>query len=314
MIISKRNFKTQLGNTDLELEAKTGEGLIIKNIMIFDPTLDYITVSISKTTVGYFRVGGVLGSHLFFPLGRAFPTPFATAGGYPNQTTLLDYLSKLGLFTGYPVASGETFLITGAKKTTSIQCVEYEIWEEADINSEMDNGSKSNTYLYVNYGRTPATINVTTDVILNTANNPAEFPDFPFGKIVPAGRNIELHGILASDVMPGTWNPNNRTYTQFLKFMQDKLFLFDSDRQGLLYYSTAGIPHMTLDTVGEGTSVGGNLSDIDVKDPFLFDPPLIFSQGEELTIAWKCGIIGTGTAISLALQEIGLILKMTPVP
>ncbi|MBA7483573.1 hypothetical protein ES707_19088 [subsurface metagenome] len=312
MLISKRNFKTQLGNVDLELEAKTGEGLIIKNIMIFDPTLDYITVSISKTTVGYFRVGGVLGSHLFFPLGRAFPTPFAAAGGYSNQTTLLEYLYKLGLFTGYPVASGETFLITGAKKATSIQCVEYEVWEEADINSGMDNGSKSNTYLYVNYGRTPATINVTTDVILNTANNPAEFPDFPFGKIVPAGRNIELHGILASDVMPGTWNPNNRTYTQFLKFMQDKLFLFDSDRQGLLYYSTAGVPHMTLDTIGEGTSLGGNLSDIDVKNPFRFDPPIIFSQGEELTIAWKCGIVGTGTAISLALQEIGLILKMTP--
>ncbi|GAI73242.1 unnamed protein product, partial [marine sediment metagenome] len=28
-LISKRNFKTQLGNTDLELEAKTGQGLII---------------------------------------------------------------------------------------------------------------------------------------------------------------------------------------------------------------------------------------------------------------------------------------------
>lgn len=313
MLISKRNFKTQLGNTDLELEAKTGEGLMIKNIMIFDPTLDYITVSISKTTVGYFRVGGVLGSHLAFPLGRAFPTPFAVAGGYINQTTLLEYLAKLGLFTGFPVASGETFLITGAKKATSIQCVEYEVWEEADITSEMQNGSKSNTYLYVNYGRTPSTINVITDVILNTANNPAEFPDFPFGNIVPAGRNIELHGILASDVMPGTWNPNNRTYTQFLKFMQDKLFLFDSDRQGLLYYSTAGIPHMTLDTIAEGTSLGGNYSDIDVKYPFLFDPPLIFSQGEELTISWKCGIIGAGTAISLALQEIGLILRMTPV-
>jgi len=312
-IISKRNFKTQLGNTDLELEAKTGEGLVVKNIMIHDPTLDYITVSISKTTVGYFRVGGVLGSHLSFLEGRAFPTPFADAGGYTNQSTLLSFLYNLGLFTGYPVASGESFLITGAKKATSIQCVEYEIWDADDITPEMDNGSKSSTYLYINYGRTPSTINVTTDVILDTSNNPAEFPDFPFGKIVPAGRNIELHGLLASDVMPGTWNPNNRTYTQFLKFMQDKLFLFDSDRHGLLYYSTADVPHMTLDTVAEGTSLGGNLSTIDVKNPFLFDPPLIFSQGEELTIAWKCGIIGSGTAISLALQEIGLILKMTPV-
>ena len=312
MLLSKRNFKTQLGNTDLELEAKTGQGLIVKNIMIFDPTLDYITVSISKTTVGYFRVGGVLGNHLSFHVGRAVPTPFLSTPGNINQTTLLEYLFKLGLFTGYPVASGEKFLITGAKKATSVQCVEFEIWDAADITPETENGSKATSYLYVNYGRSAATINVTTDVILNTANNPAEFPDFPFGKIVPANRNIELHGILASDVMPGTWAPGDRTYTQFLKFMQDKLFLFDEDRQGLLYHSSAGVPHMADPTVAEGTSVGGNYSDIDLKYPFLFDPPFIFPQGEELTIAWKCGKLAAGTAISLALQEVGLILKMTP--
>ncbi len=311
-LISKRNFKTQLGNVDLELEAKTGQGLIIKNVMIHDPLTTYVTFSISKTTVGYFRVGGGLGSHLSFHLGRAFPTTFDTIGGHINQTTLLNYLYNLGLFTGYPVASGEKFLITGAKQDTSIQCVEYEVWDAADIAPEMDNGSKSNTYLYVNYGRTPSTINVTTDVILNTANNPAEFPDFPFTGIVPAGRNIELHGILASDVMPGTWFPANRTYTQFLKFMQDKLFLFDDDRQGLLYHGTGGVPHMADPMVAEGNSLGGNYSDVDLKHPFLFDPPLIFSQGEELTISWKCGVAAAGTAISLELQEIGLILKMTP--
>ncbi|MQY77576.1 MAG: hypothetical protein GH151_00025 [Bacteroidetes bacterium] len=312
-IISKRNFKTQLGNTDLELEAKTGQGLLIKNIMIHDPASNYITVSISKTTVGYFRVGGGLGSHLPFHLGRAYPTSFDTTPGNINQTTLLSYLFNLGLFTGYPIASGEKLLITGAKQVTSKQCVEYEIWDAADITPEMENGSKSTSYLYINYGRSPATINVTTDILLDTANNPAEFPDFPFGNMVPGGRNIELHGILASDVMPGTWAPANRTYTQFLKFMQGKVFLFDEDRQGLLYHGTAGIPHMADPMVAEGTSLGGNYSDVDLKYPLLFDPPLIFPQGQELTIYWKCGRAAAGTAISLELQEIGLILKMTPI-
>ncbi|MQY78102.1 MAG: hypothetical protein GH151_02740 [Bacteroidetes bacterium] len=313
MLISKRNFKTQLGDSDLELEAKTGQGLIIKNIQIFNPADDYVTIGISKTTVGYFRVGGALGSHLPFPIGRAVLAPFEEVSGYVNQTTLLDYLYQRGLFTGYPVGSGETFLITGAKQAGAFQCVEYEIWDGADISPEMENGSKSSSYLYINYGRSPATINVETDVILDTANNPAEFPDFPFGNMVPGGRNIELHGILASDVMPGTWAPGDRTYTKFLKFMQGKVFLFDEDRQGLLYHSTAGVPHMTLPTVAEGTSVGGNYSDVDIKNPFMFDPPLIFPQGQELTIYWKCGILAAGTAISLELQEIGLILKMTPV-
>ncbi|GAI77704.1 unnamed protein product, partial [marine sediment metagenome] len=143
MILSKRNFKTQLGNVDLELEAKTGQGLIIKNIQIFSPLTNYITCSISKTTVGYFRVGGVLGSHLSFHIGSVYEPFFDTFTGRINQTTLLEYLTKLGLFTGYPVASGEKFLITGAKQDGAIQCVEYEIWEAADITPEMENGSKS---------------------------------------------------------------------------------------------------------------------------------------------------------------------------
>ncbi|MBA7607723.1 hypothetical protein ES703_14889 [subsurface metagenome] len=314
MIISKRNFKTVYGNTDLELEAKTGQGLVIKNILIHNPAADYITVAISKTTVGYFRVGGVLGSHLSFHIGSVYKPVFDTFTGRINQTTLLEYLSKLGLFTGYPIASGEKFLITGAKQADAIQTIEYEIWEEADITSEIENGSKSTSFLYINYGRSPAVINVETDVLLDTTNNPKEFPDFPYGNIVPSGRNIELHGILASDVKPQTWFPGDRTYTQFLKFMQGKVFLFDEDRQGLTYYADPGPPPMAPNCVGEGTSLGGNYSDIDMKYPLMFDPPLMFPQGQELTIYWKCGILGAGTAISLALQEIGLILKMTPTP
>jgi hypothetical protein len=311
MLLSKRNFKTQLGDTDLELEAKTGQGLIIKNIMIHEPLLDYITISISKTTVGYFRVGGRLGSHLSFHLGSVIEPVWDTYTGRINQTTLLEYLFKLGLFTGYPVASGEKFLITGAKQDDSIQCVEYEIWEAADITPEMDNGSKSTTFFYVNYGHSGANINVETDVLLDTTSNPKEFPDFPFGKIVPAARNIELHGILATDVLPSSFAPNY-TYTQFLKFMQGKVFLFDEDRQGLPYLSNEPPGPPGRYSIAEGRSVGGNYSNIDLKYPFMFDPPIIFPQGQELTVYWKCAKEGTGCNISTELQEVGLILKMTP--
>ena len=356
-IISKRNFKTQLGDTNLELEAKTGQGLMIKNIMIHDPLTNYVTLSISKTTVGYFRVGGPLGSHLPFPIGRSEhshdwnmgPTSgyqlgmgafLESAGGvenesvnignsfannehprmgalanigHINQKTLLFFLYNLGLFTGYPVASGEKFVITGAKQSTSIQVLEYEIWDEADITPEMENGSKSTSYLYINYGTSSAVLNTEDDRILNVANNPAEFPDFPFANIVPAGRNIELHGILASDVKPSAATDAAYTLTQFLKFMQGKVFLFDEDRQGLLYYAPLDEAPGDMDIIAEGMSLGGNYSDVDLKNPFLFDPPLIFPQGQELTIAWKCAKKGVGSEISTTLQEIGLILKMVPI-
>ncbi len=355
-IISKRNFKTQLGDTDLELEAKTGQSLLIKDIKIYNPASDYITVSISKTTVGYFRVGGVLGSHLPFPIGRSEHShdftmssnewanlvggayaenaggvedddfyvgnavedsvhsriPNLSNIGHINHTTLLTFLFNLGLFTGYPVASGEKFVITGAKQDKAVQCVEYEIWEEPDFTPDMENGSKSNSYLYVNYGSSGAAINVETDVILTTANNPAEFPDFPFGNIVPAARIIELHGILASDVKPLASTDSLYTVTKFLKFMQGKEFLFDADRQGLLFYAPLDEAPGDIDIIAEGRSLGGNYSTVDLKHPFLFEPPLIFPQGQELTIAWQCEKKSTGAAISVALQEIGLILKMIP--
>ncbi len=357
MQLSKRNFKTVFDDKDLELEAKTGQGLIVKNIFIHYPKTDYVTISISKTTVGYFRVGGVLGSHLPFPIGRSehshdyfmsdnqwanqdhgayllnaggvedvdfyiacaqenekhLRMPQLSNIGHINHTTLLELLLKQNLFTGYPVASGEKFIISGANQDDAIQMVEYEIWEEADISPEMENGSKSTTYLYTNYGRSAAAINVETDVVLNTANNPAEFPDFPFANIVPAARNIELHGILASDVKPLAATDAAYTVTKFLKFMQGKVFLFDEDKQGLLYYAPLDEAPGDMDIISEGYSVGGNYSTIDLKHPFFFDPPIIFPQGQELTISWKCTKKGVGSEISTALQEIGLILRMTPI-
>jgi len=356
MLLSKRNFKTVFDDEDLELEAKTGQGLIVKNIAIFNPKTSYITTSIAKTTVGYFRVGGVLGSHLPFPIGRSehshnFTTSTAAAAscasgafaenaggveiatfrianstadtvypripnlsksGHIEQKSILQLLFDLGLFLGFPIASGEKFVISGAKQAGAIQVVEYEIWQSADVNPEMQNGSMSTTYFYLNYGRSADVINVATDVVLDVSNNPAEFPDFPFGYSVPAGRNIELHGILASDVKPSAATDAAYTVTKFLKFMQGKVFLFDQDRQGLLYYAPLLEAPGDIDIIAEGYSVGGNFSDVDLRHPFLFSPPLVFPQGQDLTVAWKCDTLGAGSEISTALQEICLILKMTP--
>lgn len=63
--------KQVIGNTDLELEAKSGESLLVKDILIYNPATNYLTVSIEKTTVGYFRIGGTLGNHLPFIIGRS---------------------------------------------------------------------------------------------------------------------------------------------------------------------------------------------------------------------------------------------------
>ena len=67
----KQMFKTALDDNLLELEANPGESFLIKNIWIVSPVADYVTALIDRTSVGYFRCGGALGSHLNMHRGRA---------------------------------------------------------------------------------------------------------------------------------------------------------------------------------------------------------------------------------------------------
>ena len=225
--------------------------------------------------------------------------------------TILGYLGEKGIFKGYPVGEGETFtidLITGA---ASVKVVEYEIYDAGDITNVMENGSKANSYMYVNYGDSGANIQAVADVTLGEANNPPEYPNFPFGGNVPSGHKIELLGILASDVAPAANVAGTATYTQYLKFMQDRTVLFDEDHNGLLYYANFADALGAVDMIAEGYQVGGNYTECDKKQPFMFDPPIVFNEGEELTVSWHVVIAGAGAVISQALQEVALILRMS---
>ena len=95
--------------------------------------------------------------------------------------------------------------------------------------------------------------------------------------------------------------------------MQGKTFLFDEDRQGLLYFAPTADAPGDLDIIAEGNSVGGNLSSVDLRQPFLFDPPISFPEGQELTVYWQCAKVGAGADISIALQEVAFVLRMTPI-
>lgn len=354
-IKSRRNFKTVLGAADLTLEAKTGESLLIKDVMIFEPTAVYANFLIQRTSVGFFRVASLLGNHLHFHAGRAahshdmyhgtvvaaiagagavlenagevdtvMETPGAVADTnylrVPHMShtpssfrkTLLAYLGDLGIFQGYPIAEGETFtieLITGA---TAVKVVEYEIHDAGDMTPEMENGSRSESYLYVNYGDTGAVLQAVVDTLLNETNNPTEYPNFPFGGIVPSDKKMELFGVLASDLAPAANVTGTATYTDYLRFMKGREVLFDEDHNGLLYYAPYLDPPGAVNMIGEGFSVGGNFTQCDIKQPHLFDPPIVFNEGEELSISWHIVVAGAGSPITEELQEIGLILKISP--
>ncbi|GAH22834.1 unnamed protein product, partial [marine sediment metagenome] len=72
--------------------------------------------------------------------------------GHHLNPTLLSYLGEKGIFKGFPVAEGETFTISGMNRANAITLIIYEIYDPADISPEMENGSKSNEYFFLNYG------------------------------------------------------------------------------------------------------------------------------------------------------------------
>lgn len=354
-IKSRNNFKVVLAGADLTLTAKPGESLLIRDVKIYSAAIVYANFLIGKASVGYYRVGGVLGNHLHFHPGRAahshnwnFGTAEATMGDagafienagevdtivaltqatvdldvprVPQMThtpssfkeTLLSYLWEKGIFKGFPVAEGETFtidLITGAG---DVKMVVYDIYDTGDITNVMENGSKSEEYMYISYGDSGGNIQAEADNILNQSNNPAEYPDFPFGADVPSGHKIELFGILASDVAPAANVTGAATYTDYLKLMRGRDILFDDDHNGLLYYAPYVDPPGAVNMIAEGYSVGGNFTQCDLKKPIMFDPQIVFNEGEEITVTWHVVIDTGGAAISQALQEVGMILRISP--
>ena len=102
------------------------------------------------------------------------------------------------------------------------------------------------------------------------------------------------------------------TYTEYLKFMKGREILFDEDHNGLLYCAQFPTAEGNCNMIAEGFAVGGNYTHCDRKEPHMFDPPLLFSEGEELTVTWHVVFALGGQAITVDLHEVGLILRMSP--
>lgn len=352
--------KNALGNNDLELEAKPGESLLVKDIWAHYAAEHFLTITIGKTTVGYFRTrSNPNGAHIFRLAGwqrhshgitlnldqagagtNAYPirnvrgeeTNYriqATPGGEisgnyrvheavqrvgdQRNEALLTYLKRMAIFNGYPVAEGETFKITGVKHATnpSRQVVQYEVHEAGDMTREQENGSRSNTYFFLNYGNCGGNINVNGDSLYTTSVSPAEFPSFPFDAVVPANTEIEIIGILASPVAPKENDDTHYTYTRYLKLVKDREVLFDEDRNGIIFENRQLDLTGRADSIAQGFSLIGNKSEYDANDPLIFDPPLKFVAGDELNIYVTTVRAEDGQNISITQHEICLIERVT---
>jgi len=282
--------------TSLKLEADTGEAFIIKDVFAQMATDDYAEFSIDKTTVGYFRNdNNVLGSHIHYTLTDS------------EKKTLLGLLWDRGIFKGYPVAEGQTFTVKVG--TAQLLGIVYDIYEPGDISSEMENGSEAKEYMLINYGRKAASGNLANgDNEYTYSKLPSEFPEFPFGKDVPAKTTIDLYGILGSDIGKTSGTGSNKQVTYYLKLMKEREVLFNEDKYGLLMCGIA--PTSDATDIGKGYSQVGNYSYVDRRLPFFFTEPLSFSAGEELTVVLNTYVSAGSANITVAEGEIAFIEKV----
>lgn len=299
---ARDQVKTVFGTSPLSLVAGPGESHLVKGIKVFSAAGVFLTIRIEKTTVGFFRIGGPLGNHLAFPRFR--DTAISIAPHFLKN--LLDFLSDLGIFKGYPIAEGETMIISGAEGSGDIKSVIYDIYDAEDQKNTAPNGSRALEYMLINYGDTGSSISATGDNLYARSLTPVEFPSFPFADDVPAKHQILVHGILGSEQGVRNATPATAIFTRYLKLVKDREVLFDEDRNGIPFdFSTVTGGLGTY--VAGGNSYIGNYSQIDPRPPLLFSEPLLFEAGDELNVYSTSVELVDGSSITTEHQVIGFI-------
>ena len=295
-LIELSKVKTVSGNNQFSLSMPANRSCYIRNIHIFNPSTAYATLTVNKTTVGYFRVGGgTLGNHLPFPIADE------------ENTTIYRYLIDVLGFKPIPVASGQTFTITGVHQAGSLVTVTYDEYEANDVRATEPNGSDSNRFQFINYGRFSGTLQ-SGDNRYQTQQTPVQYPAFPFGGNVPPKHTMTLFGILGTDTNRYTAS-NNRQRTTYLKIVKNRKTLFDDDLNGLPFFGSGTFVSNAY-ALGIGQGIIGNYDDIDRRLPFLFPKPLVFTEGESVDLYVTTSLVTGSANLAAADVEVGLIFDV----
>ena len=242
--------------------------MLIKDIYCLPSTLDdFLTIRIDKVLCGFYRVKGYAGNHLAYPNERK------------PQPTLMGYLAGKGLNPHLPVGEGQTINVIRANDDGDVSLV-YEIHDAGDIKPEMPNGSGSKEYLFINYVTNEEAIAEDGEFLLDKILCPAEYPDFPILKDVPAKTRISMLGIVGSPYGFSGGTGAHTGETQYLKFVRGRDTLHDEDRLGVMFEGE------DLTSDGESyipvASVIGALTETRTEEPWWFPSALAFESGEEL--------------------------------
>jgi len=299
MLLQANKVKRITASGGGDLSAVAGRSLLVKAIYCIASTNDtYLTVRVDRVTVAFYRVAGRAGNQI---------SPYLTAYVIPH---IMRFLSQHGINVSIPVAEGQTFNVSRYAETGNVIIV-YDEYDAGDITAAMPNGSAASEYVFMQYLSTSVTPTASQDILLNTSLSPAEFPDFPAGKVVPAKREITLLGLAGHPFTTGAAGPN-AWGTTFVKLLREREVLFDEDRNGIPFdgqdaTATADAYMCNFSLIGPCTPVLLDSAVQVIGDPLLFDPPIVFGEGEELNM-YLSGIMTTAAAWEETMVDMAAIL------
>jgi len=284
------------------LMADSGESFLIKGLYVIPVSgNDYLTMKVDRKTVGVYRIYGKSGNQLDY-MKQDFV--------YKN---LMEFLTANGINCSIPVAEGQAFTVSTSGNTPIVVIV-YDIYDAGDIRADMPNGTASKEYLFMQYMETSETIAASGDFLLDTSLSPAEFPDFPCSRAVPANTKIQLLGLVGCPVGAGI-SDSDVLGSSYVKLVKERETLFDEDRNGIPFFYQQGIYGgdsywSKFSLIGSCTSLDTSTLNVTLGDPLLFDPTLQFKSGEELLIYMSFIQVGSRTLGANAI-DLAAILKVT---
>lgn len=285
MLIQSNMIKRLTGISGGDLEAKTGESLRIKRIECIPSALDeYLTISVDRVTLAFYRIKGKSGNHLSTLLNTYL------------KRNLMEFLVNAGINVSIPVAEGQTLTISRAADAGNVIII-YDRYSAGDVKATEPNGTESNIYTFLQYAKIGNTPDAAGDFQIDTALTPAEFPDFPCGKVVPARHTIELLGIVGCPFAQGIAGPHVLS-SKFMKLIRDREVLFDIDRNGIPFDGQNDNAVVTeykaiFSLIGPCTEILLNTNAIANGDPLMFEPALRFEAGQELLVYLTLALFGT---------------------
>lgn len=291
-------------NSSYDLEADTNESFLVKGIFVAPDTADtFLTIKIDNVTVGFYRVYGKSGNHLG-----------GIRGGYVG-INLMRFLIERGLPFSLPIAEGQKLHVSRPAGAGHIQIL-YDRYDAGDIRSDMPCGSTAKNYGFLQYLRETNVQTASGDMLLDNAITPAEFPDFPAGKAVPAKMSIKLHGIVGCPFSDFAYVTDDYEgyYSTFLKLIREREVLFDEDRAGILFEGRIdGATEKNYEhgktIIGSGAEYFETYVSWRGKPPLMFDPPLEFASGEELLVYLTVARDGD-RAMTVNLADVALIQEV----